>query len=226
MTLQENKVYNMDCLDLMQEMYRGGHQADCLLTDIPYDGVNRNDNGLRTLTKGNADIITFDLNKFLDLADKVVSGVFMIFCEFRQFSFIAEWFANKGYTVRTIVWNKTNPSPMNGEYVYLSGVELCVYAKKKGGTFNARCKNTVFNYPCGINEIHPTQKPLPLWYELLKDNTNEGQLVLDTCMGSFTTAIACHRLGRRFIGAELDKDYYDKGQARLQAELSQVSMFD
>ena len=69
-------------------------------------------------------------------------------------------------------------------------------------------------------------KPLSLWYELLNDLTNKGDVVLDTCMGSFTTAVACNKLQRHFIGAELDKDYFDKGLARLQKEQAQPSIFD
>lgn len=115
---------------------------------------------------------------------------------------------------------------MNGEYTYLSGIECGVYAKKPNGTFNAFCKNTVFKHNSGEKDIHPTQKPLSLWYELLSDLSNEGDLVLDTCMGSFTTAIACHKMGRKYIGAELDPTYYELGLQRLNQVKSQISMFD
>ena len=71
-----------------------------------------------------------------------------IFCGRGQFSDIYKFFANKKGTVRPIVWEKTNPSPMNGQYVYLSGVEFAVWFKKAGAkVFNAHCKNTVFKYP-------------------------------------------------------------------------------
>lgn len=45
------------------------------------------------------------------------------------------------------IWRKTNPSPMNGQHIYLSGIENAVWFKKRGGVFNAHCKNTVFDYP-------------------------------------------------------------------------------
>lgn len=226
MEIKENTVYNCDCLELMQGMVKQGIVADCLLTDIPYGEVNRKSNGLRKLTKNNADIKTFNLKDYLQLVDKVVNGVFLIFCGTEQVSEIRKFFVDRGYSTRLLIWEKTNPSPMNGEYIYLSSVECCVYAKKKNGTFNAFCKSSVIKCKCGTNEIHETQKPLELWYELLKDNTNEGQLVLDTCMGSFTTAVACHKTNRRYIGAELDKEYFEKGQARLNSVKSQTSLFD
>ena len=97
---------------------------------------------------------------------------------------------------------------------------------KKGATFNAFCKNTVFEHNAGKNEIHPTQKPLSLWYELIRDNSNEGQLVFDPCAGSGTTAVACHKLKRDFICFEVNKDYYDAASKRLNAVKDQFSMFD
>ena len=59
-------IYNQDCIEFMTK--QGKDWTDLILTDIPYDGVNRESNGLRTLDKGKADIITFDLQKFLDIS--------------------------------------------------------------------------------------------------------------------------------------------------------------
>lgn len=226
MKTELNNCYNMDCIDGMLLMEQQGIKADCLLTDIPYGEVNRKSNGLRRLNKEQADKETFNLNIYLQHVIKVVNGNFLIFCGTEQVSEIRKFFVEQGMTTRLLIWEKTNPSPMNGETVYLSGIECCVYAKFRGGVFNAFCKNTVFRYPCGVNEIHPTTKPLALWYELLRDNTNEGQLVLDTCMGSWTTAVACRKLNRNWIGFELDKDFYEKGKQRYEQFSSQMSIFD
>ena len=223
--IESDKVYNMDCINLMREMANNGQQANLLLTDIPYNAVNRKDNGLRLLDKQNADILTFDLQQYLQCVDKVIKDNFVIFCGNGQISEIFNFFTGKGYTTRLLVWEKSNPSPMNGEYCYLSGIETAVYAKKKGGTFNAFCKNTVFKHNSGIREIHPTQKPLSLWYELLGDLTNENDLVLDTFAGSCPVAIACHNLNRRFICIEKDEDYYKASVERLKDAQSQLKLF-
>ena len=61
MNIEIDKVYNMDCLDLMREMAKERQQANLLLTDIPYNAVNRKDNGLRLLDKQNADILTLQM---------------------------------------------------------------------------------------------------------------------------------------------------------------------
>ena len=64
-------------------------------------------------------------------------------------------------------------------------------------------------------KLHPTQKPEYLFEWLIKTYTNEGEIVLDNCMGSGTTAIACLNTNRNFIGFELDKEYYDKSIERI-----------
>lgn len=63
--------------------------------------------------------------------------------------------------------------------------------------------------------VHPTQKPLALMEYLIKTYTNEGDLVLDNCMGSGTTGVACMNTGRRFIGIEKDAGYFQVAQGRI-----------
>ena len=72
---------------------------------------------------------------------------------------------------------------------------------------------------------HPTQKPVDLIRYLVLTYTNEGDTVLDTCMGSGTTAIACIKEKRHFIGFELNKDYYDKAMKRIDIERRQLTLF-
>jgi len=72
--------------------------------------------------------------------------------------------------------------------------------------------------------IHPTQKPVPLCEYLIETYTNDGDIVLDNCMGSGTTAIAAIRTGRNWIGFEKDKDYFDNAVKRIEAEQSQVKI--
>lgn len=74
-------------------------------------------------------------------------------------------------------------------------------------------------------ELHPTQKPLKLFEKCLFDFTNENDLVLDCFSGSGTTAIACHRLNRRFICIEKDKEYWQASVKRLEDEQKQLTLF-
>ena len=72
---------------------------------------------------------------------------------------------------------------------------------------------------------HPTQKPVDLLRYLVLTYTNEGDTVLDNCRGSGTTAIACIKERRHFIGFELSKEYFDKAVRRIKAEQAQLTLF-
>lgn len=82
-----------------------------------------------------------------------------------------------------------------------------------------------------LNRVHPTQKPVALLEYLIKTYTNKGETVLDNCMGSGSTGVACVNTGRRFIGIELDEGYFEIARRRIDeaqrsAERAQLSVFD
>ena len=74
-------------------------------------------------------------------------------------------------------------------------------------------------------QLHPTQKPVDLLRYLIRTYSNEGDTILDNCMGSGTTAVACIKEKRHFIGFELNKQYYDKACQRIDAEQRQLTLF-
>lgn len=208
------RIFNNDCMEVMPTF--PDNSVDFTLTDIPYNEVNRDSNGLRNLDKGGADVLTFDLSQFLNEVYRITRNSICIFCGKEQFSTIYGFFAQKKGTVRPIVWQKSNPSPMNGQYIYLSGVEFGVWFKKSGAkVFNAHCKNSVFKYPNGSSKYHPTEKNHELLKDLISDNTNENDLIFDPCMGSGSTGVVALENGRNFIGIELDENYYNITQSRL-----------
>lgn len=83
------------------------------------------------------------------------------------------------------------------------------------GVFNAKCKNTVFEYPCGRSKLHPTEKNHELLKELILDNSNEGDIVFDPCCGSGSHCLVAKNNGRSYIGVELNKEYYEIAKERL-----------
>jgi site-specific DNA-methyltransferase (adenine-specific) len=94
-----------------------------------------------------------------------------------------------------------------------------VYGNKPGKDYE---QSTIGNYPKSIIQfsgehkpIHPTQKPVALIEYLVKTYTNEGDTVLDNCMGSGTTGVACKNLGRKFIGIEQDANYFEIAKNRI-----------
>ena len=204
-----------DCLDRMAEIEDGS--VDLVLTDIPYGEVNRKSGGLRVLDKGCAD--TFDNALIPGLVNSLIrvsNGASYVFCGTMQISIIAESFVAAGLTVRVGAWNKTNPSPMNGSRLWVSGLEFCVYARKANSTHNENCKKALWDSPTGRSKIHPTQKPIALFERLVKASSNEGDTVFDPFMGSGTTGVACANTNRHFIGIERDPAYFQIAKDRIE----------
>lgn len=221
--MELNKIYNIDCMKYMKTL--PANSINFTLTDIPYDEVQRETNGLEKMksldTLGAADKATFNTEEFCKEVYRVTSNSICIFCGLEQMSDIVKFFKKQKGTCRVLVYKKTNPVPSNGQYVYLSGIELAVWFKKRGAkTFNAHCKNTVFEYPIfgGKKRIHPTQKHPDLFKELILDNTNEGDIVFDPCAGGMTAALAASATNRNFICCELNEEYFNKGKELLKKE--------
>ena len=91
-----------------------------------------------------------------------------------------------------------------------------------GGVRKTSYLQTHTNYPRSIlrfgsegKTVHPTQKPVDLLEYLVKTYTNQGDTVLDNCMGSGTTGVACKNLGRKFIGIEQDANYFEIASKRI-----------
>lgn len=73
--------------------------------------------------------------------------------------------------------------------------------------------------------IHPTQKPVALYEWILKNYAKEGDVILDTHLGSGSSRIACHKAGLDFVGCEIDKDYFDKQEARFKNFIAQMTLW-
>lgn len=211
--IKKNNFYEVDCIEGMKIM--PDNSVDMVLTDIPYGVVNRTSNGLRSLEKGDADQLSFDIPAFLEQVVRVTKGNVYIFCSSEQVSEIRSFLIKAGLTTRHCIWEKTNPSPMNGQHLWLSGIENCIYAKKRGSVHNAHCKNGVWKFPNGRGKKHPTEKPLKLFEYLIESSSNEGMTIFDPCMGSGTACVAAKKLGRDYIGFEINKEYIGFAEERM-----------
>jgi len=137
-----------------------------------------------------------------------------------------------GISGRTIfAWLKSNPVPSFRKVNWLSASEF-IWVGSKG---SCKLKNflqqkEMFNYMITPNKSaygetnHPTEKPEELIKKLILVNTNEGDLVLDCFMGSGTTAIACLKLNRKFIGIEKEEEYVKIAKARIKPYLEQKKL--
>ena len=205
-----------DCMELMKRL--DNNSIDLVLTDIPYDHVNRSSNGLRTLDKEDADILTFDLKAFAHELFRICKGSIYIFCEHFQLAELGAVFDKLKCSIRVCAWEKTNPSPMNGQHIWLSSTESCLFIKKPGAVFNEHCQSAVWRESVerGIKN-HPTPKPVLLMKRLIEASTEKGATVLDPCMGSGSVGLACLMSDRTFIGYDVSLDYVTKASIRLSA---------
>ena len=148
----------------------------------------------KKLRQGGTLIMWFDIWKITTLKD-LIDG-----CGFKQ--------------IRFIEWIKTNPQPLNSKINYLTNSREIALVAVKGGkpTFNSSYDCGIYHYPIqgGKKRFHPTQKNLNLFEELIRKHSNEGDTVLDTFLGSGTTAIACTNTNRVCKGCEISAEYYSK----------------
>ena len=157
------------------------------------------------------------LEKFIELYYKVLKkgGTLIMFFDLWKITNLKDLLEKYNFKqIRFIEWIKTNPQPRNSKVNYLTNSrEIALLGVKDGcPTFNSAYDNGIYYYPLqgGKNRFHPTQKSLALFEELIKKHSNEGDIVLDTFLGSGTTALACKNTKRNFKGCELSKVYYDK----------------
>ena len=236
MNIELNKVYNMDCLDLMREMVIQNIKVDCVITDPPYlidyktsrrqDKKNKFCNAI--LNDNNPELVS----EFIKLAYFILkdNAPIYCFCNSDKVEFFKKEFSRVGFTIKNIIiWVKNSWTAGDLYAQYGKQYEMIIYANKGRAPFKIDKRLTDVWYSdrvVGTEQVHQNQKPLNLITKILGIHTSKNDLIFDGFMGSFTTAVACHRLKRKFIGAELDKEYFDKGSKRLEQEMAQLSIFD
>lgn len=219
--LEIDRIYNEDCITDMQHI--PNNAIDMFLTNLPYGEVNRKSGDLRNLDKGIADVCNIDLQVLSAEIARVCKGTVYLFCGIKQISELTILLKQHGFSTRLGQWDKTNPSPMNGSRLWLSGSELCVIGRKPNAVFTRHCTKPIWKYPVGKNKLHPTQKPTALFEYLIESSTHQGDLVLDCCIGSGTTAIAAINTKRHYIGYELDKGFYKTDCQRIDAANAEIT---
>lgn len=129
----------------------------------------------------------------------------------------------------TLAWIKPDASPRFNGQGAARGFECAVTAWCGGGyrKWNAGGKRGIYTHCVNVGRQgeHPTEKPLSLMMELLADFTQQCELICDPYCGSGTTGIAAVKLGRRFIGVEIDPKYFDLSCRRIADALKQPDMF-
>lgn len=232
-----NVIYNEDNIIGMKKMFKKNVFVDLIIADPPY--VISKKSQFHTLKDrkkprtgtdfGDWDK-DFDNKLWLKWSYKVLrdGGSLIVFNDFKKISEIINIAEKMGYIYKdTLIWLKTNPMPRNRERRYVPSTEVMVWFVKprKKWTFNRQnsiYEQGVFKFSSesggGYTRIHPTQKPVKLIEELIKIHSNEGDTILDPFMGSGTTAIAALCTKRKYIGFEINKNYFLNSVKRIDNE--------
>lgn len=192
------------------------------------DGNHYNARGTRKGMEKLGDIKDGITNAVLDEMCRVMKRInIYIFCSQKQIQQYLEYFVNgRGCNWNLITWHKTNPIPSCGNK-YLNDTEYILFFREKGvrvygsyetkRTYYTTLRNQIENVKYG----HPTVKPCNIIQNFIINSSQENSVVLDPFIGSGTTAVACIREKRHFIGFELNDGYYKTACKRIEAERMQ-----
>lgn len=236
--MELNTIYNCDCVNGMERIDDGS--IDCVISDPPYNvGLSSIKRGyhMNSLRENNFVTAGWDNQSaeewrnlihttFKGISKKVkIGGNIIIFCSALKIGEIYDMATKCGLYYKTAgVWHKTNPIPRNMNLQFVISNEFWVHFvnQKRTGTFNNEGKLLTDYYECSIPSNkermmckHPTQKPLAVIKRMIEVLTDKNDTVLDCFMGSGTTAVASVLTGRKFIGFEIDKNYFEAAQLRI-----------
>ena len=235
------ELFHGDCLEVMKDI--PDKSIDMILCDLPYGTTANNWDKIidfnilwkhyKRIIKENGAIVLFSQAPF----DKKLA-----LSNLQDFRYEWVWVKEQG----TGFFNSKKMPLKNHENILVFYKKLPVYNpqmrlgfkayKTKKGSHGSnyiqrdegeiitesngeRYPLSTLNFKRDKEKLHPTQKPIELLAYLIKTYTNEGELVLDNCMGSGSTGVAAKNLNRRFIGVELEKKYFDIAEKRINGEI-------
>lgn len=235
------KLYNGDCLEIMKQIPTGS--VDMILCDLPYGTTACKWDTVipfeplwkqyKRIRKDNSAIVLFGSEPFSSYLrmsnikeykydiywNKIIpSGMCNAKIQpMRQIETISVFINGRSFYFPQMI-KRDNPITSGGMTGSLSaGAKGLLKLNKK--TYNEKYPTTLLTFAKIRNgSVHPTQKPVTLCEYLIKTYTNEGDLVLDNCMGSGTTGVACKHLNRNFIGIELNRNYFEIAKKRIEGE--------
>ena len=214
-----NYIDCIDCLEGLKEIPDGS--VDLVLTDPPY-GINYASAWIKDKSKRLGGIMN-DKTPFLDFIELALkklkpSGAAHIFTRWDvQQTFIDRITGVGGRVKNVCIWDKCSHGMGDLRSAYGSRYESILFVPGREFCFPGKRPQDIIavaKVPA-TKLVHPTQKPVELVERLILDTTRAGDVVLDPFMGSGTTAVACLKTGRNYIGFELDEGYHAIAQKRV-----------
>lgn len=219
------QLYNDDCYEKIKDI--PDNSVDLVVIDPPYDihagfggGIMKGPdkeylNEIKGMSYG---FKTALLDELCRVMRKINC---YIFCSRKQVLWLAEYFTGKSCNWEMLVWCKTNPVPACCNK-YLSDKEYILFFREPGVKLYGSYPTKKTYYISKLNQAdkrkygHPTIKPLNIIENLIINSSQRGGgVVLDCFMGSGTTGAAAKKLGRKFIGIELDEKYFEIAKKRI-----------
>ena len=213
---EQYKLYNGDCLEVMKDIK--DKSIDLIVTDPPYLIDYQSNYRKNKYKKIKNDIKAEELisNYFKECYRILKDNTAMYsFCSWHNIDFFKREFEKYFKLKNIIVWNKNNTSMGDLKGSYAPKYEFILFGHKGRKLING------FRYPDVLeakrtgNKLHPTQKPIDLLEIFIKASSDVGDIVFDGFMGSNSTGIASIKNNRKFIGIELDIDYYNIAKQRI-----------
>ena len=212
------KLYNGDCLEIMDRLVDEGVKVDCILTDPPY-GMNFKSN----YRKEKYNSIANDNN--LDFIKNYFSRCYTLLKEDTHIYCFCSWHNIDKFKIEfekyfklknIIVWEKNNTSMGDLKGSYAPKHEFILYGHKGRRLRNGFRYADIIKANRTNNKLHPTQKPVDLLEIFIKQSTDKNDVVFDGFMGSGSTGVACMNTNRKFIGIELDENYFNIAKQRIE----------
>lgn len=220
--MSNSTLYHGNCYDIIKSM--ADNSVDLVITDPPYKLTSLGGGGssikyLQKYTDGYIDDISngFDLSLLYDIKRLMPKYNAFVFCSNYQILDLGLFARQNNYYYTLLVWNKTNSVPFSNG-TWRQDAEFIMAIREQGAYFegDAKLKSKVVRLPTEISKYgHPTEKPLELVERYMKIGSKHGDVVFDPFMGSGTTGHAAAKLGRKFIGCEIRRDYFDTAQKRI-----------
>lgn len=223
--MELNKIYNMDCLEGMRQL--PDNCVDLVVTDPPYvietSGAGIYKQADKQYVKELNNMKDGFSTQVLDELCRIMKKInIYFFCSQKQIIPLLDYFVKgKKCNWNLLTWHKTNPVPACGNK-YLTDTEYILFFREKGVKIYGEFKTKFTYYITPLNQSdkkkygHPTIKPMNIVKNLIVNSSLEDGIVFDPFMGSGTTAVAAKECGRNFIGYELNPDYYDLCNKRLE----------
>lgn len=208
------ELYNGDCIEEIKKV--DTNTVDLIVTDPPYF-LGMTHNGKKGAFQDLAICRPF-WKQLAEEFDRVLKddGEFYIFTDWRGYAFYYPIFSSVLPVKNLIVWDKISGAGNFYSYTH----EFIIYGtkcnKNKRGTNVWREKSFASGAKTTNGEkVHPTQKPVELIEKIILNSSETGGVVLDAFMGSGTSGVAAKRNGRKFIGIEIDENYYNIARKRI-----------